>query len=173
MPQPEAFKTVRAAHEYILSCGWTLATGKEPSFRHTEKAVADGKLQRQKNGTFLAADVTSYANLALHKQQDGPDPEISLKEAIEREKLRKLTIENDQKAGKLVLLSEEIKRRVAVIQNMKASLLNGKATFVRSLHDCMKQRHPSSEVLNDMMLDAADLYENAVLDVFHEIYERS
>lgn len=81
-----------------------------------------------------------------------------------------LILQHDWSEG---CVSEEIKRRVAVIQNMKASLINGKATFVRSLHDCMKQRHPASEVLNDMMLDAADLYENAVLDVFQDIYEQN
>ena len=167
------FKSVQAVADYLRGQGWR-AKDRETDIctRTIYGHIKQGYLVRKNDGTFSKTDVDQYAARYLD-HATSQTAKSELQEAIDRERLRKLKLENDQKAGNLVSLSEEIKRRVAVIQNMKASLLNGKTTFVRSLHDCMKQRHPSSEVLNDMMLDAADLYENAVLDVFHDIYERS
>jgi hypothetical protein len=169
--KPLTFGTVKTAHEYLVDKGWTVKGGKPPTLATIQKAINQSKLTRHKDGTFHAVTLDKYA--ALHMTNDTViTATTAVREEIEREKLRKLKLENDTKSGQLVSLSEEIKRRVSVIQGFKSSLINSKATFSRSLRDGMKQRHPESEVLNDLLLDASELYESAVLDCFDEISKR-
>lgn len=167
----EQLTTVKAAHQYIVNKGWTVKGGKPPSLPTIQKAINEGKLTRHKDGTFHTDTLDKYA--ALHMTNDVVITMTTVvREEIEKEKLRKLKIENDTKSGQLVLLSEEIKRRVSVIQGMKSSLINSKATVIRTLRDNMKQRHPDSDVLNDVILDVADLYEDSVLECFNDIATR-
>jgi hypothetical protein len=166
------FKGVKEVTEYLQKQGWR-AKDRETNIcsRTIYGHIKLGYLKREKGGSFSKSDVDQYAQRYLD-HQTAQTAKSDVQEAIDRERLRKLKLENDTKSGQLVSLSEEIKRRVSVIQGFKSALINGKATFKRSLQDSMKKRHPESQVLNDLLLDAADLYEDAVLDVFHEIFSR-
>lgn len=163
----EQLKTVKSVHQYILDQGWTQTNGKPPSWEAIRKANAAKHFIRRKNGHFHPEDIEAYCQRTF----SNPAVEtLSIKDAIEKEKLRKLKIENDRKMGELVLLSEEVKRRVAVIQGMKTGLLNGKAAFMRRLRTSMKERHQDdTQILTDLLADVADFYEDLVLSIFDDI----
>lgn len=161
------FKTAEHVAEYLQSLNWRARGQKKPvTSRTIRNHIKEGKLRAEKSGLFSNAAVDRYAREFLEDDASLVE-KSSIDEAIKKEQLRKLQIDNDKKAGELVSLSEEIKRRVAVIQDIKSGLVNHRATFARQLSQMMKKRHPESEILSDLMIDAAELWEDAVLTVFH------
>lgn len=164
----EKFKSMPKVQEYLSSNGWAVTGGKPVSLATIKKAVLQGKLKRSKDGTYHQGDIDSYARAYLISKEANEEGNsiASIKMQQEKEKLRKLKLENDRKTGELIPFSDEIKRRVAVIQAMKASMINGRSSFMRQLRSNMKERHQDSDILNDLLSDAAEFYEDCVLTVF-------
>lgn len=160
------FNTAKEVAEYLQSQKWRGKGRKEPlTTRSVQMHVKAGLLKRGDNGKFSLDAVKAYANRQLEDDASLVEKN-SLDEAIKKEQLRKLKIENDKKAGELVSLSEEIKRRVAVLQDIKAGMINHRATFTRRLSEQLKKRGHDGDMLSDMMIDAAELYEDGVVEVF-------
>ena len=166
------FETIDQVVKYLQSKGWRGKDRKTPVSKRTlYDHIKNGFLIREKDGTFIQKNIQRYAMDFLENDFIQSE-KSSIKDGLDRERLRKLQIENGIKSGEFVPLSEEIKKRVAVIQGLKSSMINSKATIFRSLRENMKKRHPDNETLNALLIDIADLYENAVLDCFDEIFKR-
>ena len=168
----EYFESVKAVVQYLQDQQWR-AKDRETDIcsRTIYGHIKQGYLKRQKDGSFAKTDVDEYAQRYLD-HATAQTAKSGIQEAIDRERLRKLQIENDLKVGKLVSLSEEVKRRVAVIQGMKTAMINGKAVFMRQLRTSMKERHKDTDLLDNMLTDAAEFYEDCVLEVFDDIGNR-
>lgn len=160
------FKNAKEVAQYLQSQKWRAKGQKNPVTERTVQLhVKAGLLTSAKGKGFSLEAVESYARGFLEDDASLVE-KSSIDDAIKKEQLRKLRIENDKKSGELVLLSEEIKRRVAVIQDIKSGLINHRATFARRLSEQLKKRGHDGELLSDLLIDAADLYEDGVLEVF-------
>ena len=162
----EKFKTAKEVAKYLQNHKWRGKGRKEPiTERAVQMHVKAGLLKKGKDGLFSSEAVNDYASANLEDDASLVE-KTSLADEIKREQIRKLKLENDRKAGDLVLLSEEIKRRVSVLQDIKAGLVNHRSDFTRQLSQMMKKRHPENELLSDLLIDASELWEDAVLTAF-------
>ena len=102
------FQTIDDVVKHLQAFKWR---GKDRKTFVSKRTVYEhikcGFLNRKKDGTFIQKDVDRYAADFLENSVS-QIAKNSISDALDRERLRKLQIENDKKTGELVSLSEEV-----------------------------------------------------------------
>lgn len=170
----EQFKNVEQAASWIVDQGF-LTTAR--TVRNHAKGATFPR--RQKDGSYLKADILEYAEKnwenPSRREREPEAPKGDINEKIKQETLRKLQIENDKKLGSLIPLADEIRRRVNIIAGLKIAMQNERSFFQREL--ARRMRHDghdeaTADMVNLLVAEAAHLYEDIVLRVFHQIGKR-
>lgn len=125
-PEARRFANPTEIHEYLEAEGWKVSQ---------RKVYEDqGKIPKEKNGTYSKKEVDTYARLSLTRL-DGSDlfepgmaDKINIEINIAKEKLKKITLENQIEAGKWVLKSEVEQKHTAKL----ALFLNAIDNFIYS-----------------------------------------
>jgi hypothetical protein len=167
------FKNIEEVEKYLQDHGFS---AKNRSSLITKRSIynhiENGFIVCKSNGSFAKCDVDKYADSYLQKNGKITN-HISLKDQLLKEQIRLKRIEADKKMGELVSLSEEIKRRAAVLEFLEQALLSGKLSFIRQLDQNMKQRHSDSDTLNDFFTNAGEIYQGLVEDMFDGSVKRA
>lgn len=175
----DRFRNLAEVARWVVSSGYLVSErsihnhARHPGFPH-----------KQKDGSYIKRQVEEYAaatweNPTLGKQNHGPTEDY--KTGIQRETERKLQLKNDQDAGRLIPVEDEIRRRVQVIVGLKIAMENHRSTFSQSLSERMRASLQPPEMstldpeewqrkaLDEMVSEAGHIYSDIVLQVFAEI----
>jgi hypothetical protein len=126
--QQQRFKTETEALQYLKAQGWRL----EKSKFNTD---VNARRVPRVDGYFHAKDLDYYAKAANLPRltTDADDDTGSVRDELLREQLRKLRLENEIKAGKYILASEEEARDAQLWAFIKADIENHAPALVNDV----------------------------------------